>query len=185
MNKKLHFTSEKFNLLLDGRLAGDEEKTLRDHLLICTDCRLAFENLERIGGALERLPAVETRPDFTRSLMDQILIVPKSPFLFRLLEKMSYVFGLLIVLGIMIGAFVLSGVFEAPPIEQTKDIATGIVDKAGEGLASSIGAFTTWLVQYMPFAFGKGSMSMAFFVVAIVIMLAFVDRLLGRRLVEK
>lgn len=184
-SRKLHFTSEQFNLLLDGELTGAEEKSIRDHFSVCTDCRLAFENLARIDIVLKGLPVAETRPDFTRSLMDRILVVPKSPFLFRLLEKMSYVFGLLIVLGIMIAAFILSGVFEAPQIEQTKSVATGIVDKAGESLATSVGAFTTWLVQYIPFAFGKGSMSMAFFAVAIVIMLAAVDRLVGRKVLQK
>jgi len=184
-SKKLHFTSEQFNLLLDGRLTGGEKKSMREHFYVCTECRLAFENLARIDSTLEGLPVVETRPDFTRLLMDRILAAPKSPLLFRLLEKMSYVFGLFIVLGIMIGAFILSGVFEAPRIEQTKNVATGIVDKAGEGLASSIGAFTSLLVQYIPFAFGKGSMSVAFFAVTIVIMLAFVDRLVGRKVVQR
>jgi predicted anti-sigma-YlaC factor YlaD len=183
--KNPHFTSEQFNLLLDGRLTGVEEKSIRDHFSVCTDCRLAFENLARIDIVLKSLPVVETRPDFTRSLMDRILAVPKSPFLFRLLEKMSYVFGLLIVLGIMIAAFILSGVFEPPQIEQTKSVATGMVDKAGESLATSVGAFTSWLVKFIPFAFGKGSMSMAFFAISIVIMLAAVDRLIGRRMTEK
>jgi predicted anti-sigma-YlaC factor YlaD len=183
--KKLHFTSEQFNLLLDGRLSGGEEKTIRDHLSGCNDCRRAFENLERIDSALKDLPVVETGPDFARLLMDRILAPAKSPLMFRLLEKMSYVFGLLIVLGIMIAAFVLSGVLETTQIDETKSIATGIADKAGESLASSIGTFTTWLVQYVPFAFGKGSMSVAFFAVTIVMMLAVVDRLVGRRAVQK
>jgi len=184
-SKKLHFTSEQFNLLLDGRLSGVEEKNMREHFSACTECRFAFENLERIDGVLEGLPVVETRPDFTLLLMDRILVAPKSPFLFRLLEKMSYVFGLFIVLGIMIGAFILSGVFETHQMEQTKIVATGIVDKAGESLTTSIGTFTTWLVQYIPFVFGKGSMSMAFFAISIVLMLAFVDRLFGRKVVQR
>jgi predicted anti-sigma-YlaC factor YlaD len=183
--RKLHCTTEQFNVLLDGRVIGAEEKDIRDHISVCTECRLAFENLERIDTALCGLPVMETRPDFTRSLMERMLAAPKSPFLFRLLEKISYIFGLFIVLGIMIGAFILSGVFEAPQIERTKSVATGMVDKAGEGLASSIGAFTSMLVQYIPFAFGKGSMGVAFFAVAIVIMLAFVDRLLGRKIVQR
>ena len=172
-------------MLLDGRLSGVEEKNMREHFFLCTECRVAFENLERLDSALEGLPVVETRPDFTRLLMDRILVAPKSPFLFRLLEKMSYVFGLLIILAIMIAAFILSGVFEAPQIEQTKSVAAGIVDKAGESLGTSIGTFTIWLVQYIPFAFGKGSMSMAFFAISIVIVLAAVDRLIGRRLIQK
>jgi predicted anti-sigma-YlaC factor YlaD len=183
--KKLHFTSEQFNLLLDGRLTGGEEKRMREHFSVCTECRVGFENLERLDSALKGLPVVETRPDFTRLLMDRILVAPKPSFAFRLLEKISYVFVLLIVLGIMIASFVVTGVFEKIQIDQTKSVATGIADKAGESLANSIGAFTSWLVQYIPFAFGRGSMSMAFFAISIVIMLAAVDRLIGRRLIQK
>lgn len=184
-SKKLHCTSEQFNMLLDGRLTGAEEKSVRDHLAVCADCRLASASLARIDSALEALPVVETHPDFTRLLMDRVLAAPKPWFAFWLLEKLSYLFGLLIVLGIMIASFVLTGVFEQTQIDQTKSVATGIADKAGESLASAIGVFTAWLVQYIPFAFGKGSMSMAFFAISIVLVLAAIDRLVGRRLIHK
>lgn len=57
--------------------------------------------------------------------------------------------------------------------------------KAADTVANSIGVFTVWLVRYLPFAFGKGSMGVAFFAVAIVMMLAAVDRFVGRKILQK
>lgn len=184
-NMAQHYTVQQLNLLLDGRTTADEDRRMREHLSACASCRLAFENLSSVDTLLQKLPLLEIRPDFTQSLMARILGAPKQSLAFRLLEKLSYVFGLLIVLGIMIASFILTGVFDTNQIDQTKSVATGIADKAGEGLASSIGTFTAWLVQYLPFAFGKGSMSVAFFAFAIVLMLAVVDKVVGRRILQR
>lgn len=181
----LHCTSERLNLLLDAKLAPGEEKEMRDHLSTCRQCRRAFENLSRVDVALRDLPLITTGAGFTRSVMDRILAGPKSSFAFRVLERMSYVFGLTIVLGIMIAAFVLSGVFDQAGIEQTQGVASDVMGRAADTVANSIGVFTAWLVQYLPFAFGKGSMGVAFFAVAVVMMLAAVDRLVGRRILQK
>ncbi len=183
--KTLHYTSEQCNALLDGRLHGPEEQSLRNHIETCKDCRLAFESLARIDAAVRRLPALKVRPDFTRSVMEKVLTVPKSSLAFRFLEKLSYVFGLLIVLGIMIAAFVVTGAFEKTALGHTKTVATGMAEKVGESIAVSISGLTAWLVQYLPFAFGKGSMGVAFFAVAVVMMLAAVDKLVGKRVVQK
>ena len=183
--RALHCTSEQLNLLLDAGLAPAEEKDIRDHLSICSQCSRAFESLSRVDSALRDLPLITTGVGFTRSVMDRILAGPKSSFAFRVLERMSYVFGLMIVLGIMIAAFVLSGAFDQAEIEQTQGVASEVMGKAADTVANSIGVFTAWLVRYLPFAFGKGSMGVAFFAVAIVMMLAAVDRFVGRKILQK
>jgi predicted anti-sigma-YlaC factor YlaD len=185
MTNKLHYTSEQFNLLLDGRISGSKEKEMRNHLGDCNDCTAAFENLARIDAMLRDVSVVETDPEFTRKVMDRILVASKSSFAFRLFEKMSYAFGLLIVLGIMIAAFVMTGVFNQSQFDQTKSIASELAGKVGGGVSGSIAEFTSLLVQYLPFAFGKGSMGVAFFAVAVIAMLAVVDKLVGRKVMQK
>lgn len=184
-DKTPHYTLEQFNLLLDGRATMEEAQRMREHIADCSGCRSAFDRLADVDALLHKLPILETRPDFTRLLMDRILLPPKSSFAFRLLEKLPYLFGLLIVLGTMVVAFAVTGVFDTPQFDQTKTVAGGMADRAGEILATAMGTFNSWLVQYVPFAFGKGSMSVAFFAVAIVVMLAAVDKFVGRRLLQK
>jgi anti-sigma factor RsiW len=182
--KRVHYTLNQFNELVDGRLAADEAQLMRHHIALCNECHAAFASLARIDTSLRNLPLERTSHDFTRLLMESALAAPKAPAMFRLLEKLSYVFGLLIVLGIMIASFVVTGVFDTTQVDQTRSVATGIANNVGEGLASSINRFTGLLVQYLPFAFGKGSMSIAFFAVLIVAMLAGVDRVVGRRVLK-
>ncbi|MEK9136811.1 MAG: hypothetical protein AAB393_06780 [Bacteroidota bacterium] len=179
--KRVHYTLNQLNELVDGRMAADEAQLMRRHMSICIECHAVFASLARIDTSLRNLPLERTSPDFTQLLMERALAAPKAPAMFRLLEKLSYVFGLLIVLGIMIASFVVTGVFDTTQVDQTRSVATGIVDRVGEGLASTVNSFTAMLVQYLPFAFGKGSMSIAFFAVLIVAMLAGVDRVVGRR----
>ena len=180
-----HYTVQQLHSLLDDRITVDEDRRMREHLNGCESCRLAFENLSSVDGVLRKLPLLETRPDFTRALMDRILLAPGSSFAFRVLEKMSYVFGLLIVLSIMIAAFVLTGVLDQSQVEQTKGVASGIADQVGSGVSRAVDGFTALLVQYIPFAFGKGSMGVAFFSVAVIAMLAAIDRVVGRRVLQK
>lgn len=185
MKDGTHYSAEKFNLLLDGRLTSDEAGKMNVHIGACTECRRTLEALGRINAAIRHLPLVETRPDFTRSTIDRILIAPKPSLLFRLLEKASYVFGMFIVLGLMVAAFVLTGVFSGSDIEQTRSVVTGMAASAGDGLSTTLNAFNGWLVRYLPFAFGKGSMSIAFFALMVLVMIAAVDRLVGRRVMSK
>ena len=184
-NPAVHYTAEQFNLLLDGRMSGREREEVRNHLSLCKSCQSAFDDLSRIDVALRGLPVPETRADFTRSVMNLIAARRPSPVVFRILEKVPYIIGLLIVLGIMVASFEVTGVFDRSQLDRTKTVASGVADKAGEALAASISGFTAWLVQYLPFAFGKGSMGVAFFVAAVVVMLAALDRWVGRKILQK
>ena len=179
--RDVHYSTEQFNLLLDNQLGETEAQPIQDHLNECIDCRLAFDNLKRIDGAVRNIPVLETHSGFTRSVMEGILSKGGSSFAFRMFERLSYVFGLLIVLGIMITSFILTGVFDTTHVDETRSVATGIASQFGNDLASSVNGFTAWLIQYLPFAFGKGSVGVAFFAAVVLLMLAAVDRLVGKR----
>lgn len=184
-DQTLHYSTEQFNLLLDGRMPVGEARIMNEHISGCRECRQVWQDIGSIDAALGHLPIVRTSADFTSTVMDQILTVPKSPLVFRLLEKAPYVLGMLIVLGIMVVAFVVSGVFKGSDIDLTKNVVASAMTKTGEGLGATLNAFSAWLIQYVPFAFSKGSMSIAFFAVVVLVMLAGVDRAVGRRVVQK
>ena len=185
MKDGIHYSAEEFNLLLDGQLDSNEARRLEEHIRTCGQCRRAWEELGKIDAAMRHLPLVETRPEFTRSVVDRLLVAPRPSLLFRLLEKASYVFGLLIVLGLMIAAFVLTGVFKGTEIEQTKSVVNTITATAGDELSAALSAFNGWLVRYIPFAFNKGSISVAFFALVALVTLAAIDRLVGRRVMSR
>lgn len=185
MTATAHYTSEQLNMFLDGRMAEGDRRRMQDHLSTCTRCRSAFDTLSRIDAALRRLPLAGVGPDFTRSVMDRVLATQRPSFAFRLLEKLPYIFGLLVVLGIMVASFVLTGVFDGSQLEQGRSVATSVAGKAGEVLTGAAGMFTAWLVRYFPFAFGKDSMGVAVFAAAVIAMLAAVDRVVTRKVMQR
>ena len=185
MTATAHYTLEQFNIFLDGRMAEGDRQGMQEHLAVCTRCRSALDNLTRIDAALRGLPVAQVRPDFTRSVMDRILATQRPSFVFRMLEKLPYVFGLLVVLGVMVASFVLTGVFDGSQLDQGGSVATGLAGKAGEVLTGVTGMFTVWLVRYLPFAFGKDSMGVAVFAVAVIVMLAAVDRAVAKKVMQR
>lgn len=184
-NGSVHYSTEQFNLLLDGRLTSDDARAMNEHISDCRECSRVWKDLGAIDAALGHLPLLEARADLARSVVHRILVAPKSPLVFRLLENASYLFGLLIVLGIMAAAFVVTGAFTNTEIEQTKNVMSTVASSAGESFAASLSAFNSWLAEYLPFAFAKGSMGIAFFAVVVMIMLAAIDHVVARRVMQK
>jgi anti-sigma factor RsiW len=62
---------------LDGRLSEDERKALESHLAACGDCRARAEELRRLWGALDRLPAVEPSIVFDTRLRARLAAEPR------------------------------------------------------------------------------------------------------------
>jgi Putative zinc-finger len=178
---ELHCSLEQLNLLLDNQLSETEATSIQDHLAHCPTCHLAFGNLQHLDSTLKGLPVLEVKPGFTKSVMGSILGRGGSAVAFRLFEKLSYAFGLLIVLGVMVTSFIVTGAFDGTPVVNTGSVASGVAAHLGHRLSELVNQFTVWLVQYLPFAFGKGSVSVAFFAAMVLLMLAAVDRMVGRR----
>jgi anti-sigma factor RsiW len=62
---------------LDGRLSGDERKALESHLAGCGACRARAEELRRLWGALDRLPAIEPSIVFDTRLRARLAAEPR------------------------------------------------------------------------------------------------------------
>jgi len=183
MKTTAHCTDDQLNMFLDGRLGSDERGPLQAHIDGCTFCMSRLHNLSGVDTAVRRLPLTQAGPAFTRMVMEKL--AGRPPLMFRLLERLPSFVALMVVLGIMVGAFVATGVFENSQLDRARTVAGGMAESAGEAAGRTIGAFTTWLTQYLPFAFGKGSMGVAIFAVAAVVMLAAVDRVVTRRIAQK
>ena len=104
-----HCSSAQLQSYVDRRLHEDEEKLVSDHLQICVQCTRAYEALAQIDTSLRKLPRESLSSGFTRAVMARLHLAPKSSLLFRLLENVAYLFGLLLVLGTMALVFILTG----------------------------------------------------------------------------
>lgn len=180
-----HCTSEQLQMFLDKTLAMNEQVWVQEHVRTCTACGRSYASLARFQKELKNLPLEKVQEGFTRNVLASLGIAPKSPLIFRLLEKGAYLFGLCIVLGIMLVAFVATGVIPMQQITEGGNYVNTLLISSGSVLDKSTSVFSNALKQYLPFAFGKGSMGVSLFTVLVVAGLAIADKLFGGRFVHK
>ncbi|MBM2845921.1 MAG: hypothetical protein HW407_1233 [Bacteroidetes bacterium] len=180
-----HCSSDQFHGYIDGRLTQGEMQMVKRHLLVCPQCSTALETLQGIDRSLRRVPRAHVSEGFTEAVLSRLHLAPKSPLAFRVLEKVAYLFGLSIVLAIMLAAFVITGVVDIGAVNQTQSSVQQSLSAMGEGIDGLVGSLSTWLKAYFPFAYSKGTLSIAFFGSLIVAVLGVVDRVFVRRFVHR
>jgi anti-sigma factor RsiW len=186
MNSRFsHCSSSQLNAYVDQCLSADEARVVDEHLHGCPECRRALRAIEYLDSALRSMPLVQVGSDFTNRVVRSLHVVQKSSFLFRVLEKVAYVFGLFIVVAIMLTAFVLTGVIDMGQVAESQSGASELVSRSGESLALGFRTFGELLSKYWSFTFGKESFGISVFIVIIVSVLAAVDKLLTRRIVHR
>ena len=180
-----HCSSSQLNTYIDQSLSQDEARVVDEHLHGCPECRRALRGIVDLDSALRSLPLVRVNPGFTNKVMGGLYLAPRSPFLFRALEKVSYAFGLFIVVAIMLAAFVLTGVIEMVQVAESQSVVSELVSKSGESLGVGFRTFGELLSKYWSSTFGKGTLGISSFIVIVVFAIATVDKLLARRFVHK
>ncbi len=131
-----HCSSSQLNAYVDRRLSIDETKAVNEHLNGCPECRVALRTIRHLDSALRSMPLVRVSPDFTNKVMGSLYVIQKSPFLFRVVEKVAYVFGLFIVAAIMVAAFVVTGVIDMAQVAESQSLASEVLSKSGESLTA-------------------------------------------------
>jgi len=178
-----HIPQDLIQAFVDGGLEREEEQAVRAHLSSCGECREACETFRAFDDALRGLPVEKTNAAFTATVMHLLGLSPAGRRVPSLAENMGYLAGLLIVLGVMVSAFVWTGVIGG--VEAEQGLFRGYLSGAGDFVGSGVEAFAGWLTTFFPFAFGKGALGISFFVFLIVALLAVVDHLAERRLLRK
>ncbi len=79
-----HIDEGNLNALLDGALAGGEAAALREHLLLCANCRTRLDEAEHIRDQADAilagaLPVAATPPDFEEILARARAVGPQAP----------------------------------------------------------------------------------------------------------
>ncbi len=180
-----HVSSARIHEYIDNTLSSEEKANAGDHLRDCGECKRAFEAFTGIDSSLKDLPLERTSPGFTRTVMERVNVARHSPFAFRVLENVAYLFGFFIVATITVTAFIVTGVLDAGQVSETQSAVGEVFSKAGSGMASSVEGLSKWLASFLPFAFAKGSLSVSLVALSVVIILAITDRLFLRRFMHK
>lgn len=179
-----HLTNGQLQSLVDGMLPSSEAAAVTAHLRICSRCRNASAGLQRLDTTLRNLPTAKLGSDFTRNVLTRLDIVPKSPVLFRVVENFAYVFGMMLVLGVMLAVFVLTGVVDSSQVSDTQTWLNNVGDGVGEYTSHFVGMFSSLLQSYLPFIFGNGNFKIAIMGTIAVGMLMVLDRFLKRKILR-
>jgi hypothetical protein len=99
-------------------------------------------------------------------------------------ENLAYLFGLMIVLGTMLTAFIITGAISSDDISNTQTVARNITGTITSTINRPIAWLTSSLQSYLPFVFGTGSLKIAVTGTLIVGILALLDRFLKRKFVR-
>lgn len=179
-----HLTNEQLQSFVDGMLPANEAASATVHLRICSRCRNASAALRRLDMTLRNLPIANLGGDFTRNVLTRLDIVPKSPVLFRVVENLAYVFGMMIVLGVMLAVFVLTGVIDSTQVSNTQTFLNNAGDAVAEQTSHFVTSFASVLQSYLPFIFGNGNLKIAVMGTATVGMLVVLDKFLKRKILR-
>ena len=176
-----HCSSEQIHAYVDGRLAPDEKRVIGAHLEECAECRRAWQAVAQIDASLRTIPLKPVSTDFTQRVMEKLPLAPSSPFLFRLFENIAYLFGLLLVLGVMATALILSGVLDTEQISRTEGVVSKVWSNVDDGASTLVSGLTNALQRFFPFVFQAGNANMTVFGVLVILFLAAVDWFVRRK----
>jgi hypothetical protein len=117
----------------------------------------------------------------THSVMRRIQKEGSSSAVDRYLSFIPYAFGLVIVLGAMLGAFAWAGLFEgAEPSEGEQRVVEHLIWGAGQ-VSDGLGAVGRWVTEYLPSEISETTMGITVLSALILAIVAALDRVVGRR----
>lgn len=176
-----HVTDDLLWAHLDGDLAPAEARRLEAHLKACEPCALRRRDLERVGSALRRIP-VERAPDgLPAAVLSRLGIGRTHSLLFTLLEHAALGLGMVIVLGTVLAAFLLSGVITTEQVRGGGSVVQEGFASAGGWIGGVAAAMSDGLRTYAPFLADTRAAGITASVLAVLGLLAGADRVLGRR----
>ncbi len=180
-----HPTSEELLQYLDASLPAAERTSVGTHLSECDSCARAAAEMERIGREVRRLPLEKTSPGFTASVLQEIGLGTSRRRQSRVLETAAAMAAMVMVAGLLLATFFVTGVLKENPDAGTQTAVDTILKSGGDALARGMSAVGTAVTPYCSFLFGKGVLGVSVAALAVLILLAIVDWIAGRRLIHR
>jgi anti-sigma factor RsiW len=180
--RSMHCTSEQIQMLLDGRLAGEEHEVVLKHLQECARCMAASRGFEQLDRGMHQLPVSPAGVGFTEKVMESITPSGRLSLAFRIVENLAYMFAALIVTGIIAVVFVATGVIDSGQVSDGQGLLNTYAGATSDWLAGALHGGTAWLERYLP---AKGGANIMLFGIGVLAALALLDHLLHRRFVQR
>jgi RNA polymerase sigma factor (sigma-70 family) len=180
-----HIADDDLQAYLDGRLEESRVRSLEGHLEKCPPCSLELARARELDQALRRVPLEVTSPAFTASILHTVGLAPGGRGTSRSWEHLGYAVALMLVLGAMMATFFWTGVIGSTPGTESPSRLGVLLQEGGGILAGAASSLGSWVVSIFPFLFGKGTLGISLSAVAILLLLAILDRVAGRYLIER
>jgi predicted anti-sigma-YlaC factor YlaD len=181
----IHLSTERLQDYLDGTLSAGEMEEIEGHLATCRKCNSTYKALSTVDGVLRSMHAEKVSPAFTQSLMQKVLQESQTPLSFKILEKLASVFALFLVLAVLVTVFTFTGVMDLSTLDEGKNKLQELMLESTSVVEGGIAAFSRWLVELAPFAFGGTSIDISAMVFIIIVLLALLDRVVLQRMVHR
>ena len=104
-----HVTRDELHEHLDGRLTADREIAVRRHLSACHRCAAELAGLKSLGRAVLSLPLERAGASLAERVMAQVGVPSLSSRGFRIAVFIPSVLGMVLVLAVMGGAYLMAG----------------------------------------------------------------------------
>lgn len=180
-----HPTREELLQYLDVSLAPPERAWIEEHLSGCPSCARAAGEMERIGTAVRGLPLEKTSPGFTASVLHEIGLVTSGGRQSRVLEIAAAMAAMMLVAGLLLAAFLAGGVLKQNQGTDTHTAVERILNTGGDAIDRGMNEFGTAVARYLSFLFGKDALGISVTALAVLVLLAVVDWVAGRKLMHR
>ena len=180
-----HLSPTQLETYLDGAVSSSEHAVIEQHLAACEGCRRAFNLARHVDNTLRTLPQERVEREFTGTVLQVLHLVPRTSLGFRILENIAYVFGLMIVITVMLTVFTVAGVIEWGELLAVPGAAGNTVSAVSAGISGVIDSFAHFVRTYAPFLFAKDGRAIIASMLGVAALIALVDYLLGKRILQR
>ncbi len=170
-----HCTEEEIFALIDGNLPPLGTAAARRHLGLCPSCNARYRVLMGFERAVRNLPLARTGEGFTEAVMARLDPSLPAPRAFRFIAWIAYQAGLLLVVAVVTGVFILTGLIRPEEVEAGKSIAgeaAGLLDIV---VSSATTLLEGWMRSAGPVLSG-GSSAVLAGTILVLAMLLLLDR---------
>jgi anti-sigma factor RsiW len=176
----MHIHEELLEEYLDGTINDQGRTEIEHHLDVCQSCRKEVRALRRVGESVKLLPLDGLGPAFTESVLDRL---DGSSFAkgVNLVTILSGLIALVCVSGMVLAAFVMTGVISLGEIAQGNSQVHAQWVNGWNVVAGFLTNVGRWVGFRMPSPSTTTVMMTAF---AGLVLFALADRFLGRRILR-
>jgi hypothetical protein len=163
-----HLTSEQIQGYIDGMSTSD----LDLHLRTCPSCQQNVKALQAVDRSLRSIRLEQPSQRFTERVMKELGVTTAPSFAWMLFRNIAPLLALAIVIGVVVVALNVAGVFDTTEIQQTTTVTQTVYHQIGQGVQ----IFNGWMSKYFSFAFAKNTYGLTAFVFMFFAVIALLDK---------